>query len=300
MNFSRLISIISRIHIEFPRVRYVVFSGGEPTLLKNDLLNAIKYLTNLGLGSRVVTNGGWAKSESITQKWISRFSYAGLGELNFSTGDEHQVYVPFDYVARAAYHSVNHGILALIVVEGRQNAGFNMSQLIRHPLIKKILTSPRLKRRLILMKNVWMPFHKKTDILNNEVPFKYEGCNNLFDNLVITPYGELSSCCGLTMNYIPEFRIGSVDENDLRSVYQKQYYDLLKLWLWLDGPAYIFKELSKQPKFRLKIVSPHACAICAQIYKNPSSRILVTQLINKKIDEIIFRASIKLKYRQLH
>jgi hypothetical protein len=105
-----------------PHVRFVVFSGGEVTLLREDLLAAISLLTKLGLGSRVVSNGHWGRTDGSAAWWIDRFLGAGLSELNLSTGDEHQDFIPFDSVARAASHAVRRGLLTMIVVEGKDTA----------------------------------------------------------------------------------------------------------------------------------------------------------------------------------
>ncbi|PSR25070.1 MAG: radical SAM protein, partial [Sulfobacillus benefaciens] len=43
---------------------------------------------------------------------------AGLTELNLSTGDDHQAFVPFDRVVTAAITAAELGICTLIVVEG--------------------------------------------------------------------------------------------------------------------------------------------------------------------------------------
>ncbi len=56
--------------------------------------------------SRVVSNGFWATSYEAAIKKLAPLVNAGLTELNISTGDNHQVYVPFENVVnglRAAY-----------------------------------------------------------------------------------------------------------------------------------------------------------------------------------------------------
>ena len=50
-----------------PSIKVVVFTGGECTLLKDDLISAICFCTNLGLKTRIVSNGHWGKSLETAQ-----------------------------------------------------------------------------------------------------------------------------------------------------------------------------------------------------------------------------------------
>jgi len=295
MTGQQILDLIKRIPQETPHVQFVVFSGGEVTLLREDLLNAISLATKLGLGSRVVSNGHWGRTDNSAAWWIDRFLAAGLTELNLSTGDEHLDFVPFDSVARAASHAVRQGLLTMIVVEGKDTSRFDMDQLRTHPLIEEILSSEELRRKLILLTNIWMPFHSDTGITNDKTlkDQQPEGCDNIFDNFVVNPYGYLMSCCGLTMEYIPELKVGHISSGHLQEVYSSQYSDLLKLWIWLDGTKTIFDRAVARRGLNKDLISPHACSICAQIFKDPELRKTVDELVAENAEEIIFRSTIK-------
>jgi MoaA/NifB/PqqE/SkfB family radical SAM enzyme len=295
MSRQDILDLINRIAEEMPHVRFVVFSGGEVTLLRDDLLAGISLLTKLGLGSRVVSNGHWGRSDKSAEWWVEQFLTAGLCELNLSTGDEHQEFVPFDSVARAASHAVRHGLLTMIVVEGKDTAKFDMEELRTHPLIAEILNSEQLREKLILLTNIWMPFHTGTDITNENIPDEKrgEGCENIFDNFVVNPYGYLMSCCGLTMEYIPELKVGHINSDHLQEIYSEQYNDLLKLWIWLDGTKLIFDRAVAWAGLDKKMVSPHICSICAQIFRDPDLRKAVDELVVENAQQIVFRSTIK-------
>ena len=291
MTWDDLSSTIHKVKSEFPHVRYVVLTGGEITLLKSKLIEAIKLLSKLGLGSRIVTNGHWGRTDESAVEWVTRLKDAGLSELNLSTGDEHQEWVPFESVARAAYHAVVKGLLTLIVVEGQDKAKFKLDSLKENEHIKTIFEAEELRNKFILMSNIWMPFHENANFTSDNPGIKYEGCDNIFENFVINPYGYLMSCCGLTMEYIPELKVGSVYTDSLKATYHQQYKDVLKLWIWLDGTRYIFDKLSE--KHHLRLISPHPCSICAQIYKDESIRETLIELLQENEENIIFRSAIK-------
>ncbi len=56
-------NFINESKIRYPTLEIVVFSGGECFLLQNDLYEAIKYSTQLGLTTRCVTNGFWGRNK---------------------------------------------------------------------------------------------------------------------------------------------------------------------------------------------------------------------------------------------
>src|SRR5579862_6953917 len=62
-------------------IELVVFSGGECFMLGDDLNQAISYCRSLGLRTRCVTNGYWAKSLKGGRRRLTGLKGAGLKEL---------------------------------------------------------------------------------------------------------------------------------------------------------------------------------------------------------------------------
>ena len=292
MTREQLLTTIRSVKESFPDIQYIVLTGGEVTLLKQDLLEAIALITELGLGSRIVTNGHWARTEESAERWISQLKAAGLCELNLSTGDEHQEWVPFSSVARAAWHGLDKGMITVVVVEGQDEAGFSIDMAHENEHIRQIMEDEEKRKRFVLMKNIWMPFHEEANYTSDRREIaRYEGCDNIFKNFVVNPYGRLMSCCGLTMEYIPELKVGDAYTDSLRDVYREQFDDLLKLWIWLDGTRYIFDQVADL--HGLTVVSPHPCAICAQLYQAKDIGPTLERLLRENEADILFRAAIK-------
>jgi MoaA/NifB/PqqE/SkfB family radical SAM enzyme len=59
----------------------VVFTGGEPTLARRPLLTALQRATDLGLITRVVTNGYWARTAKAADRTMAQLVGAGLREI---------------------------------------------------------------------------------------------------------------------------------------------------------------------------------------------------------------------------
>jgi hypothetical protein len=291
MSRADILSAITAAHKELPELRYIVFTGGEITLLKEDLLDAIRLTTSLGLGTRIVTNGHWGRSAASAGRFARSLADAGLCELNLSTGVEHQEWVPFASVARAAYHAVTEGLTTVLVVEGQDESPFDLNSVAENEDIRRIQEDPALSGRLLLMSSIWMPFHEGASGTQAGATAPSEGCDNIFDNFVVNPYGELMSCCGLTMEHIPAMKVGNIRCDSIAGVYRRQFDDLLKLWIWLDGTRHIFDRL--RSRHDLKLLSPHPCSICAQLYRSEALRGPLSELLIDNEDSIVFRAAVK-------
>jgi MoaA/NifB/PqqE/SkfB family radical SAM enzyme len=97
-------------------ISLLVFSGGEAFLLGDKLDNAIEYATNKGLRTRIVTNAYWAYDENAAFKRLKKLKDKGLTELNASTGDFHQQFVPIDRVINATIASLKLEPLKIFIL----------------------------------------------------------------------------------------------------------------------------------------------------------------------------------------
>ncbi|MCL4542994.1 MAG: radical SAM protein [Chloroflexi bacterium] len=84
-----------------PRFAKVTFTGGEPFLFQDDHAELIALCKQLGLHTRIVSNGFWAKHLERGLAVLSRMKEAGLSEINFSADRFHLEFMP-SYVLRNA------------------------------------------------------------------------------------------------------------------------------------------------------------------------------------------------------
>jgi hypothetical protein len=203
--------------------------------------------------------------------------------------------VPIESVARAALFATRSQLLTIVNIEGSANAKFRLDAFTELPQIREILGNHNLSKWLLASTNVWMPFHADSGIRpERDAPPLRKGCDNIFENFVVNPYGNLMSCCGLTMEYIPEMKVGLTSEaRTLQQIYGQQFNDLLKLWIWLDGTRAIFDLAVRRSGQTVQCPSPHQCAICAQLYRDPRLRSTVHDLVIENADEIVFRSLVK-------
>ena len=277
---KEIISSIEQALRVFPKLKQVVFSGGECFLLKNTLFSAIEYASKNGLLTRCITNGYWGKNLDKAIEIAAILKASGLNEVNISTGVDHQKWVPLDTVLNAATSLVNAGIFTLITVE----ADTLDSSCLETITSNKAIQSLRLLNRelFMLQSNAWMPFHKSSQERKTIAASSLDkGCDQLFKNCVVTAKGEVSACCGLTLEHIPEMKLGR--NHDLSCFVVNQEKDFLKLWLYTDGPVSIIRKL-KGDDYLDKMNFHHQCQACVVLHTNKDIR---SELENNWHDHII-------------
>lgn len=287
-------------------LRLVVFSGGECFLLGQDLDKAIAHAHQYGLKTRCVTNGYWAISPKAAQRRLGALKEAGLTELNISTGDDHQQYVPFERVVNGALSAAELGIVILIVVEGFTNSTFKSSDAHYHPRITTFMQSSPRAPYLHIIQNIWMPFHADRELTHTEEIYRTperaatgNGCDNVLHNMVVTPDESLASCCGLTMEHIPEMKLGKLADHSIAEMVDRGMQDFLKRWIWLDGPeAPLEFAHQKDPRVPSPRRNVHPCETCAQFYLNRLARQAIREHWHEVRDDVLLRYELKLSLLQ--
>ena len=94
-----------------------------------------------------------------------------------------------------------------------------------------------------------------------------KGCTTLFNTISINPYSQMLACCGLTSEYIIPLRLGSVKESEIKHLYESQFQDFLKIWLFIEGPMSILKFIYEKRKVQYGFITGHICNICSEIFK---------------------------------
>lgn len=262
-----ILDTIQEVKRNFPSLEVVVFTGGEATLLKQDLIDGISAATGESLVTRIVSNGSWGKTLRSADRVASSLAEAGLRELNISTGKDHQEWVPVSSVINAAEAAIKSGIWCLITVEADTADGARLAELVNDPRIQVL----RDTRGLQIQTNSWMNFKTDPEARIQRLPDKgrRQPCEQIFNNVVVTPYHEVSACCGLTLEHIPEMKLGVSKPEGVAEAYRTQQNDFLKYWIRVDGPYEIIRRLvGDQRAAEILQDSVHICQDCIVLHKN--------------------------------
>ena len=108
----------------------LTFTGGEPFLLKDDLVALVRRAHGYAFKTRIISNAYWAVNDEAATALISALRDAGLDERRtFSTGTFHQRFVPVERVVTAARASIAHGVRTHVSVEDCDQSDFSSSSL---------------------------------------------------------------------------------------------------------------------------------------------------------------------------
>ena len=245
------------------RISVVVFAGGEPTLLGDDLLRIIRFCKERGGITRIVTNSYWATSYEAALAKCRELRAAGLDEINLSMDDYHEAYVPLDRV-RWAFQAAQQVDFAAIVIAnacGPQSvlspefleAEFGMSGSDMQRRFDVDGRSANYTRetegRVILMSNgnvqrlgrgaeFIAPEECNSDTLDNHVD-EIGGCPHAVRSLAISPGNHLVSCCGFELHGNPILDFGDLDRNEFSTLVDRADDDLIVNMIAMIGPPKI-------------------------------------------------------------
>lgn len=304
MSFEQMKSYITRCTESFPTIKLVVFSGGECFSLKNDLGKAVKFAHDKGLMTRAITNGYWANTYEKALLVLKNMKELGLDELNLSTGDDHQKWVPFANIVNALKASAELNLICLVNVEANPNSAFSEKDLYDHEELKKYIQD----KKIGISSGIWIPFDPedktRRDTNYKEIlkyrclprPILPQGCNSLFESIPIDPEGNVYACCGLACMRVKYLKIGNVDKDHIEEVYTKQFDDFMKIWSYVDGPKFILNKIAKDMgEAEIINADMHNCEACLLLFNNPRILNYIRLNINKYISDVILKYNIKQK-----
>lgn len=291
MDMNKIVGYIDQAFYYYPMLKVVVFTGGECFLLGDKLVEAVKHAASYGVVVRVVTNGYWASSYEKARKIISKLVKVGLKEINFSTGDNHQKYVPYKNIVNGVLASHDAGLKAIgIAVESPVNAVFTSKTILEDEKIVPLIQS----KKVFYINSAWMNFKKDNEVIRNKKigtiqinSLNEKPCSYIFRGISINPYSQMLACCGLTVEYNKYLKLGSLDLFSIKELYEAQFNDFFKIWLYIAGPEHIYRKFCLKSGSEFKYF-PHECAYCIELVKDKNNIPIIKELIEENMSDILF------------
>jgi len=100
---------------EVSTVEWISFTGGEPFLMPEALVELVGYASERGLKVECATNCSWATSKEAAESRLNDLMDAGLDTVNISMDDFHQRHIPFERVRNCYEASKEVGLKAVIM-----------------------------------------------------------------------------------------------------------------------------------------------------------------------------------------
>lgn len=286
----------------YEECQMVVFSGGECFLLRDDLVTAVAHATRLGLATRCVTNGYWAKRMEHGRRRLAALTEAGLCELNVSTGDYHQKFVNEETVVNAAHLGVELGLDTLIMVELQKERRVTASGLAANPRMRELMPPSGPVR---IIESPWMPMdytetidQHERHLLNRDNFHLHKGCDSIFSTSVLTPDRKMGVCCGLSREHIQELNFPWT-AGSLNDLLNEAAGDFIKIWLYVDGPERILAwAASKDSRIDWENRYAHHCHACLALFSDPLVREVIRRDYHERVDDVLMRYVVRLRAQQ--
>jgi organic radical activating enzyme len=273
----------------------VVFTGGEATLARRNLIVGIERASAHGLPVRLVTNAYWAITDKAARRFIGQLIDAGLGEINFSTGDQHIRFVPVERVIRATEAAAERGLKVAIMIENLRTRHVTRATLEddqKFQEIRRLYPQPTID----IMESPWMPLSpyitaKYPDgvAINKKNLALRKGCDSVLTTTTVQADGRIAACCGLGMRQIPELQTGDIRKDKLADAEQAAADDFLKHWIRVEGPEHILAWASTHnAAIEWENMYAHRCQACLRLYKDPQVRQVIREHYHEKVSDVLF------------
>lgn len=280
----------------------VVFTGGEPTLLKKELPRLFRFIRDevKVANSRIVSNGRFATSYEKAKQLLGEWQEAGLKEVNFSCGEYHQEFVPIEYVANAYRAARDLGYQTVLLAgeflandQGKMKPEMYEAA-VGAPLLAPDETSPYSKRRCGMTRGYAMRYGRgKTEVPLEGIEYVPEEqirsvCDDVNSVITAHPNGNTTACCGIMVRDESLLNIGNWREAPLKQIVEQAHDDLILSWIRYRGLKDMKRWLvAKDPSLPLRDKYQNICDLCAEIVYNPRCQELLVEHAHEKRDEIL-------------
>jgi len=296
-----IVKIVDKVS-QWGTLKLVVFTGGEPFLLGDDLQKAVEYVAQKGIDTRIVSNAFWATSYEVASAVLKRFKESGLTEINFSCDDYHQEFVPIQNIKNANDAAVAIGLPALLANRKKKGGTITIDSLSEYLGVslhhfKRGENNPPnnviLAGRNIPIDSICEPDDVYDDNATIDENDWKGACSSVLNKIVISPDLRVQICCGILKTSIPELYIGSLQNEDLLAILTRGNQDLITNWLALEGPSSILEFVqSKDDTIKCRKNYVSKCHLCNELFSRSDIREIVQQYATEKEDSLVLERGI--------
>lgn len=290
LSFEQMKSVIDQM-MALQEMKLVVFTGGEPTLLKDDLLKAIRYCHDRGVITRIVTNAWWASTPDNARRVLSALRQAGLDEINFSLDDYHAPYVSVENVKTAWHASKGMGFLSVVIANSHGEDSTIVPAWIEDLLEEKVqirdpdhrygYTDRRETRAedgtlyIIAEARLQKTGRASSDVqegsyreLDDQIALNV-GCHLICDQPAVAYDNHLWTCCGVNCEKNEVLSLGDLSEESYSEIMKRASNSVIINAIRYLGPYFLTKYVSeKDPELVFSDNFHSVCEVCEAVTTN--------------------------------
>jgi hypothetical protein len=271
-------------HIDSSKIKLVAFSGGEPFLLGQTLVDAVHEASRLGFGTRIVTSAYFGENISTAERRLKELHQAGLNELSISYDDFHAEFVSFACIRNVFQVSKKLGLTVAINVTRGRDSKWTAEK------VRKELGLSKSEGAFIFNSPLTFTGRARSSLRDIKTcPKRYIGpCPHVIASPALNATNKLMACCGV----IPETDALILDNNfkpeNMEVDFEKSQKSALLNWLHLRGPYAIMEWISA--KYDLSIIDKDCisgnCEACYLLFNTAELVDKLPNAIEEKAEEI--------------
>jgi len=267
-----------------PRPSVIAFTGGEPLMYPDRLERLLDRCDRLGLSTRVVTSGFWAKNKASGTKLLYRMRFAGLDALCFS-GDKYHLEFLKPSVFRDAIDiawEVGLPVFVNLVINGDGDPIEQFSslygidrdkiQMCREREFREEIANGRTPDGLMTKVNLSVgrlvglgraAQFPEEHFLSRIDEFARLPCDEVVNRPVVYPDGTLQACC-CAGGKLRTFDVGNLRDQPLAALIAVMQGRTHFRFINEFGPRALFEVMSEMEPGRLDRSKPYAsiCDVC--------------------------------------
>lgn len=285
-----------------PRFEKVTFTGGEPLLYQDEHIELLELCKKHNFGTRIVTNGFWARKFDKGLELLTRLKEAGLSELNFSADKFHLEFQDASILKNGLECARQLGFARIVSFVTNEDVppldafsrmyGIPRDQLVDLRLyMDHIDIMEQIKDEKIFVFYGGLIGLGRAEEYPEELRYvpldifpKGTGCPEVINKPVIYPNGDFQACC-CAGGKMKTFTVGNLHQHSLRELYDKMFKRTQWLFINSHGPKDLYDTIaSARPDLPRREKYTSICEVCVRATEG---------LTPEEVDEIVNAESVR-------
>jgi hypothetical protein len=283
----------------FKTIKTIHITGGEVFTAYDLLRRTVEAAGQYGIKSLIVTNGYWATSAKQAREKLAPLVDAGLTNMSVSYDAIHEKFVKPDQVKYALKGAHAMGIQSAIEHTSLDQSMPSNDETLFNSLglptdFPAVVSHSTISPGGRAIRNYPLKQLPLLDGYSQEGRRLHKPCQSVVRLPVITPNGDLSACCGVTVTTLTGFRkefiVGNLKKHTLGKLLKKMEYDPLFTALMIEGPWFLYQHIrTYDPELFHRKRFLNICDLCAQVVLNRSAKTLMREILRQQEPRLLLK-----------
>ena len=259
---NELMKDVIRQASEIESVQSVGFTGGDPFMVFDQLLECSQYAKSVGLRVTVNTNGFWGRNEKRAYELLQQLKEAGVEAISFSADRYHQQFVPIEDLRTAMRVTNNVGMLTDISIMETAHSDdiVRMTEALRPEIYQASVIN-----------HVLLPVGSALERVKEGEFIRYfeskEARCTFFGMIQLNFDGNYYMCCSQFCREIPRINLGDARTVKLKDLENRITSDDY-LYVMLRNGLTWYVDLAREMGFEVPDYLCSACHCCYYVFRN--------------------------------